>query len=102
MNPNIVLSLLGLALAAYGQASTPSISTVLNAASFDARISPGCLVTIFGTNLAAAPLNVDGAQPVTTLGGVTITVAGFSAQLLYVSSAQINMLIPFEAQIPDT
>src|ERR1700736_39897 len=86
-------------LAAFVLASTftcaasaqPVVSAVLNAASYDALVSPGCLVSIFGSNLAPAPASA---------AGVSVSVAGLSAPLLYVSPGQINALIPFETAIP--
>jgi uncharacterized protein (TIGR03437 family) len=85
-----------------GASAQPVVSSILNAASYDAVVSPGCLVGIFGTNLAAAPLSANVGQSPTTLGGVSVTVAGFPAPLLYVSPGQINLLIPFEVQIPES
>ncbi len=81
-------------------AAQPVVSSIVNAASYDAVVSPGCLVVIFGSNLAAAPLSANGGQSPTSLGGVSVTVAGLPAPLLYVSPGQINLLIPFEVQIP--
>ena len=46
------------------------------------------------------PLSANGGQSSATLGGVSVTVAGLPAPLLYVSPGQINLLIPFEVQIP--
>lgn len=70
------------------------------AGAYDAVVSPGCLIGFFGSNLAVAPFCANGAQSPTTLGGVSLTVAGLTAPLLYVSPGQINLLIPFEVQIP--
>src|SRR5438045_43072 len=78
----------------------PVVSAVLNAASYSALVSPGCLVTIFGSNLADAPATASGVPLPNTLGGVTVSVAGLAAPLLYVSPSQINALIPFETAIP--
>ena len=91
-----------LALApAHGLASAqPAVSSILNAASYDAVISPGCWVAIFGSNLAAAPLNASTVPLPPTLGGVSVSVGGLPAALLYVSPGQINALIPSEVVIP--
>jgi hypothetical protein len=68
----------------------PAVSAVLNAASYDAAISPGCWVSVMGSGLAGATVTA-GATPLpTSLGGTTVTVGGVAAQLLYVSPAQIN------------
>ena len=83
----------------------PTISTVVNAASFlNQPISPGEVITIGGTNIGpATPLSftltsVGGIQtvPSAALGGVQVTVNGYPAPLLYVSSTQINAIVPYE------
>jgi uncharacterized protein (TIGR03437 family) len=69
---------------------------VVNAASFsgDQDFSPGALIAVFGTNLtnttASAPA---GASLPKTLGGVTLTIAGVSSPLFYVSPTQVNAQI---------
>ena len=78
----------------------PVVSAVLNGASYSAVVSPGCVVTIFGTGLAAAPATAQGVPLPNTLRGVTVSVAGLAAPLFYVSPSQINALIPFETAIP--
>ncbi|MBK5292672.1 MAG: hypothetical protein JJE04_13460 [Acidobacteriia bacterium] len=95
-----ILVTLGLAQGlAYAQ---PVVSSVLNAASYDAVVSPGCWVAIFGNNLAAATAEANTAARLpTTLGGVSVTVGSLPAAMLYVSPTQINVLIPSEVAIPD-
>jgi uncharacterized protein (TIGR03437 family) len=60
-----------------------SAAAVVNAASF---LISEPLAPIFGTGLAAA----------TVSGGVSVTVGGISAHLLYVSPSQINLQTPWE------
>ena len=76
----------------------PAVTAVLNAASFSAAVSPGAWITIFGNNLAAAPVSSPSLP--TTLSGVSMTVGGQAAPLSYVSPNQVNALIPFETAIP--
>jgi uncharacterized protein (TIGR03437 family) len=78
----------------------PVVSAVLNGASYSAAVSPGCWVVIFGTRLAAAPMSAPSGALPNTLAGVSVSVAGLPAPLLYVSPNQINALIPFETLIP--
>src|SRR5688500_11763762 len=93
------LRILALAAALERVASAqPAISAVLNSASYTAVVAPGCLVAVFGTNLAAASLNAQAVPLPFTLGGVSVTVAGRPAPLLFVSARQINVLIPFEVE----
>jgi uncharacterized protein (TIGR03437 family) len=83
-------------------ASTPTIFGIFSAASYaSAVISPGELVTIFGSNIgptAPATLTVNGAGYVdTNLSNVTVTIDGQNAPLLYVSSNQVTAQVPYEA-----
>jgi uncharacterized protein (TIGR03437 family) len=77
-------------------------AAVVNAASFTISqpLAPGALATIFGTGLAS--VSASGVIPLpSTLGGVSVTVAGVPARLLYVAPSQINLQIPWEAVAGD-
>ena len=73
---------------------------MLNAASNakGVSVSPGSLVSIYGTALASTLANADSIPLSTTLGNVTVTFNNIPAPLLYVSSApqQINAQVPWE------
>ena len=77
--------------------SHAAISGILNGASFQSTAAPNSWAVAFGTGLArttaTATLTADGQWP-TTLGGTTVQVNGQAAELYYVSSAQINFLVP--------
>jgi uncharacterized protein (TIGR03437 family) len=85
----------------------PSISvrihSVRNSASLQLGevFAPGTLASIFGENLAPSTATADGVPLPRELGGVSVTVAGSAAPLLYVSPAQINLQIPFELPLGD-
>jgi len=86
---------LGLTLTASGV--LPQVRSLVNAASFEARLAPGTLATIFGTQLTAgaraeAPLP----WPV-MLAGIQVLLNGVPVPLTYVSDSQINFLIPPDA-----
>ena len=72
-----------------------------NAATFlSGPLVPGEIASVFGANIGVSPaltaqLDTSG-KVATTLGGITVQVNGRPAPLLYVSSSQINMVIPFE------
>ena len=74
-------------------------NAVVNAASYstDATLSPGSLASLFGANLAPSIAGATTLPLPTTLGGVQVLVNGVAAPLLYVSPAQINFQIPYEA-----
>jgi uncharacterized protein (TIGR03437 family) len=79
-------------------ANTPSISAVVNGASFAAGpVAAGSAITIVGKNLAASTEQF-GSAPPTTLGGATVTVNGQNIPLFYASPTQINGQLPFEVQ----
>jgi uncharacterized protein (TIGR03437 family) len=82
-------------------APLPSITAVVNAASFaSGALSPGEVISIGGTGLGPASpafLTLDSSGNVaTTIGGVTVTIGGYPAPLIYVSSTQINAVVPYE------
>jgi uncharacterized protein (TIGR03437 family) len=81
--------------------NVPAIQAVVNAASYGfASVSPGELVTIFGTNIGpttAASLTITNGSVDTTLSGVTVSVDGKAAPLIYVSQNQISLQVPYEA-----
>jgi uncharacterized protein (TIGR03437 family) len=79
-----------------GSTAAPVIACVLDSANFThvRAVAAFQLISLFGVNLGpsagvAAP---DGGDP--SLAGVTITFDGNPAQLLYVSSSQINVVAP--------
>ncbi|HEX3745644.1 MAG TPA: IPT/TIG domain-containing protein [Bryobacteraceae bacterium] len=73
---------------------------VVNAASFapfTARIAPGELITLFGSNLASAPLAITGGNPATSsLGNVTVNIGGYPAPVFSVSPTQVSVIVPYE------
>jgi len=79
----------------------PTITSVLNAASFiTPSISPGEVVSIFGAAIGPSPplqLQLDYTGKVSTfLGIVQVLFDGHPAPLTYVSSTQINCVVPYE------
>jgi uncharacterized protein (TIGR03437 family) len=86
--------------AALAVADIPSIAAVTNVASYAfASVSPGELVTIFGTNIGpTTPLSMSivNGFVATTLGGVTLTISAVPAPLLYVSQNQVTAQVPYE------
>jgi uncharacterized protein (TIGR03437 family) len=76
--------------------------SVVNGASFlSGQIAPGELITIFGSALGpAAPVGLqltpDGQYVTTSLGGTQVLFDGVAAPITYVSSSQVNAIVPFE------
>jgi len=84
-------------------ANTPVIFGVVNSASYaSATVSPGELVTIFGSNIGppiAVTLTIAGGYVNTTLSNVTVTIDAQSAPILYVSSNQVTVQVPYEVTL---
>jgi uncharacterized protein (TIGR03437 family) len=77
--------------------------SIFNAASYAPitnPVAPGEIVSIFGVGLAGSPQAAQTLPLPDTLGTTQVTVNGRPAPLLYVSSTQINLLIPFATSEP--
>ncbi len=74
----------------------PSVGAIVNGASYTPSVSPGCLISIFGTNLAPSTVAATNVPLPTTLGTTTVKIGGVAAPLYFISSQQINAQIPFE------
>jgi uncharacterized protein (TIGR03437 family) len=68
---------------------------IVNAASLAATsVSPGTIITIFGTKLTTGvAYATDVQKPPVNLGGVTVSIGGTAAALFYVSPTQINAVV---------
>jgi uncharacterized protein (TIGR03437 family) len=87
----LLTSMLGMA------APAPHIDAVLNGASFGQAVAGGLIASLFGENLATS-LQVAGGPPYpTSLGNISLTVAGYPAPLFAVSPTQIDFQVPWEA-----
>jgi uncharacterized protein (TIGR03437 family) len=79
------------------QAAGPRIACVVDNAN-EARIgvvAPGQLLTLFGTGLGPATGVAATGYSTTSLAGVTVTFDDMPGTLLYVSSSQINVAVPY-------
>jgi trimeric autotransporter adhesin len=93
----------GATFTASGTGPTPTINsggiTTIPQWGGSSTIAPGTWIEIQGTNLSPVTMQwssalFNGNTAPTTLGGVTVTVGGTLAYLSYVSSGQINALVP--------
>jgi uncharacterized protein (TIGR03437 family) len=75
-----------------------NVSSAANSASLQSTLSPGALVSIFGSNLAdltqSTTFDDTGNFP-TSAADTAVTFNGAAAPLLYVSPGQINAVVPF-------
>jgi uncharacterized protein (TIGR03437 family) len=72
---------------------------IVNAASnapFTARIAPGELLTLYGSNLASSTQTAGIPFPTSGLGNVHVTIGGLPAAIYYVSPSQISAIVPYE------
>lgn len=93
---------LAAALPAQNTSQTPVIATggVLNAASSLANLAPGSLATLYGSQLADGTPTIAFTNSFPSkAGGVTVSVNGVNAPLIYVSPTQINFQIPWETPV---
>jgi uncharacterized protein (TIGR03437 family) len=79
---------------------TPQIAVngIRNAASFDPSLSPGSFGSIFGQNLANASASASVPYP-TSLSVVQVLVNGSPVPVQFVSTGQINFLVPFNTAL---
>ena len=90
------------AVAGYAQnaGNPPAVSGggVVNAASFAAGqpVTPGSLVSIFGSNLASGTAVADSIPLSSSLSNVSVTFNNVPAPLLFVSTGQINAQLPWD------
>ncbi|HEY7387521.1 MAG TPA: protease pro-enzyme activation domain-containing protein [Bryobacteraceae bacterium] len=90
---------IGVSSSGQGANAAPSLSAVTNAASYKQSYAPGELVTLWGAQLAQTT-QLDSAIPLPlTMSGLAATVNGVAAPLLYVSSGQVNLQIPYETPV---
>ena len=78
---------------------------VVNSASdapFTARIAPGELLTLYGSNLAPSTQIAGIPFPTTGLNGVTVTIGGLPAAIYYVSATQISAIVPYGVTVGST
>jgi uncharacterized protein (TIGR03437 family) len=83
-------------------ANAPSISAVVNGASFQAGASPGSWVTITGANLAVntrtwTAAEVTGGVLPTQLDGVGVSINGKPAYVYYISPGQLDVQAPADS-----
>lgn len=83
--------------------NSASILGIVNAGSFaSGSVSPGEIVTIFGNNIGPAtpaPMTITSGFVTQTLSGVSVTIDGKSAAMLYVSQNQLSIQVPYEVTI---
>ena len=96
--PLRTLLLFGFVLSA--QAQNPTISAIVNGASFSAGpVAPGMLANLFGTNLADSTLkqcaNSDKTWPL-SCNGVTVLVNGNAAPILMTLATQLLFQVPVD------
>ena len=78
----------------------PAVTGVVNGASFaaGAPVSPGSIVSLFGTLLAGGNASAASTPLPNSLGGTSVSIGGKPAPLFFVSPTQINAQVPWETQ----
>jgi len=78
-----------------GYSQAPVITGAVNVASFHQPLSPGSLVSLFGTGLAASTATASTVPLPDSIAGVSVTFGGITAPLYFVSPGQINLQVPW-------
>lgn len=88
---------------AFDVLSAPKVEATVNLASYSTTsVSPGELVTIFGSGIGpATPLSMTVSNNFVDLvvGGVSVKIGSSPAPILYASQNQISVQVPYEASI---
>ena len=82
-----------------GPAAQPEPAAVVDAASFQPAGARGGLIAVFGNGLATQTAVPTGLPLPNGLAGVSVSVDGLPAPLLYVSPTQINAQVPYLAPL---
>jgi uncharacterized protein (TIGR03437 family) len=93
-----LLVMLAVALTpAIGYSQAPVITGAVNSASLaqDEPLSPGSLVSLFGTGLAASKATASTVPLPDSIADVSVTFSGIKAPLQFVSPGQINLQVPW-------
>jgi uncharacterized protein (TIGR03437 family) len=80
----------------------PTISELLDSASYRAAYAPGMALSIFGSQLALSTASASSAPLPDSLQNVSVTINGVAAPLYYVSPTQLNVQIPYETPTSGT
>jgi len=92
----LFLTLLTGAALAWGQAPSINANGIVHGATLSrAGLAPGVILTVFGENLAAAPMSANDTPWPTSLGGVSVLFDGRPGAIFYVSPSQINVQAPW-------
>ena len=79
-----------------GSTSGTAITSVANPASDYATVSPGMLLNVLGSNLAAATKTASGNPLPFSTGGVSATVNGLAAPVVSTSPTMLTIQVPYE------
>lgn len=79
-----------------GSSVTPTLSGLVNGASFQSTYAPGAILSVFGTQLAPSIGSASSVPLPVSMSGVAVTINGIAAPLYYVSPSQLNVQIPYE------
>ena len=88
-----------LAAAAFSAYAQPTITVIVNGASFEPVVAPGSLVAIYGKGLAQSTQTAPSGSLPTSLAGTSVKIGAVMAPLYYVSDTQVNAVVPAETAI---
>jgi uncharacterized protein (TIGR03437 family) len=98
--PGIAVSGIGTSGSTGGTAPVLSAAGIVNAASFKGGgVSPGEIITLFGSNLGPAQvvlLTLQNNKVITSVSGAQVLFDGVPAPIIYTSSGQEAVIVPYE------
>jgi len=86
-------------IALHGAGPGIALGAVTDAAGYRTVVSPGEIVSIFGSAMAVTPATATGAPLPGQLSDVRVSVNGVAAPLFYVFPVHVNAQVPFETAI---
>ncbi len=100
----LILLLAAISVALAADQPTISVGGIVNTPGVGSvqAIAPGGLVSIFGSNLAAAMTLSDSVPLSTKVGDVTVTINGVATPIQFASPNQINVQVPWSVQVSDS
>jgi uncharacterized protein (TIGR03437 family) len=83
-------------------AANPTITGLVDSASYREAYAPGMALSIFGSNLALSTRGASSTPLPTEMDNVSVKINGVAAPLYYISPTQLNVQIPYETPTSGT
>lgn len=95
----VIIPLFAAALCVAAPQVVAQSASLVDGASYGARVAPGGIVSIFGSGFASGSESATAVPLPTRLAGVSVNVQGVDMPLFFVSPTQINAQLPLEVTV---